>query len=115
MELRIACAGHLPPVLSEPEAEPLLLWEGRSGPLGVERSGRRDEAVRSFASRSRLLLYTDGLVERRGEIIDEGLDRLLSETRNDSTSLSDLTRDLMRTLESEEDDDVCILAASLTG
>jgi serine phosphatase RsbU (regulator of sigma subunit) len=115
MELRLACAGHLPPVLSEPGAEPLLLWEGRSGPLGVERSGRRDETVRSFASRSRLLLYTDGLVERRGEAIDEGLDRLLREIRDDSTSLSDLTRDLMRALESEEDDDVCILAASLAG
>jgi sigma-B regulation protein RsbU (phosphoserine phosphatase) len=112
MELRLACAGHLPPVLSVPESEPLLLWEGRSAPLTVKRSGGREEAVRTLAPKSRLLLYTDGLVERRGEIIDKGLDRLLAAVYGHHGSLDDLARDLVRRLEAAQSDDVCVLAAS---
>ena len=120
LELRIASAGHPPPVLTESGGEPLLLWEGRSAPLMVQgRQARvREEAVRPLDTQSRLILYTDGLVERRAETIDEGLDRLLAEIRESDPSgpLSDLTRDLVRALEAgETDDDICVLAVSVGG
>jgi phosphoserine phosphatase RsbU/P len=116
MELRLACAGHLPPVLIESGSQPLLLWEGRSPPLTMQKpSEAREEAVKALSAQSRLILYTDGLVERREETIDEGLDRLLTELRDDRRrSLSDLTRDLVRALEVHENaDDICVLTASL--
>jgi len=80
-----------------------------------KQAGPRQEAVWSLDPRSRLILYTDGLIERRAETIDEGLDRLLAEVRGDpERPLSALTRDLRRALESGEgDDDVCVLAAAV--
>ncbi|MFI1993814.1 SpoIIE family protein phosphatase [Actinoplanes sp. NPDC020271] len=75
--LRYACAGHPPPLLLSPGTGSSYLWEGRSGPLGTRAGNRRRrEAEFDMPPGSRLLLYTDGLVERRGERIDEGLSRL---------------------------------------
>ena len=42
-----------------------MLHEGRSFPLAVQREARRSEATCFLPGRSALLLYTDGLVERR--------------------------------------------------
>jgi serine phosphatase RsbU (regulator of sigma subunit) len=70
-----SCAGHLPPVLLQP-GEATVLLDGATGPpLGV-RSGGLPQARVAYAPGATLLLYTDGLVERRGEDIDEGLGRL---------------------------------------
>ncbi|MFG2043571.1 ATP-binding protein [Dactylosporangium sp. NPDC048998] len=75
--LRYACAGHPPPLLVEPGGTPSFLWEARSGPLGATAAGRaRTEASMQVPHGSRLVLYTDGLVERRGERFHHGLDRL---------------------------------------
>ena len=53
--------------------------EGRSPPLGSALPGApRGEAVATLPKGALLLLYTDGLVERRSEPIDEGLDRLVA-------------------------------------
>jgi sigma-B regulation protein RsbU (phosphoserine phosphatase) len=72
-----ACAGHPPPLLLEPGEAPVALWDGRSPPLAANRAGaRRPHGEVTLAPAARLLLYTDGLVERRTEPIDRGLDRL---------------------------------------
>jgi len=72
-----ACAGHPPPLLVTPGGETKYLEGGRSWPLGVDfvRS-RPAAATEHLPPGSLLLLYTDGLVERSGESIDVGLDRL---------------------------------------
>jgi serine/threonine-protein kinase RsbW len=76
-ELRYACAGHPPPLLVEPGGAPRFLWHARSGPLGATAAGReRGEASLTVSHGSRLVLYTDGLVERRGQRFDRGLERL---------------------------------------
>lgn len=116
-ELRFACAGHLPPVLA-PEGEgPRLAWEGRSLPLGVRETGEgeRPEAACSIPAGTLLLLYSDGLVERRTRPIDDGMDRLLDEVRaHRHEPPSTLTTTLLRALgEGEHHDDVCLLAASI--
>ena len=77
--MHFACAGHLPPLLVEPGGPPRLLMDGRSPPLGIPEPGSpRGEAVVALPQGALLLLYTDGLVERRGELIDAGLDRLVA-------------------------------------
>lgn len=70
-------AGHLPAMLVEPDGTTRLLEDGRSWPLGT-RGVLRDapSGVAAFAPGSLLLLYTDGLVERRRESLDVGFGRL---------------------------------------
>jgi serine phosphatase RsbU (regulator of sigma subunit)/anti-sigma regulatory factor (Ser/Thr protein kinase) len=75
-ELQAVSAGHLPGLLVGPDGAPALL-ECRGGPpLGVMTGIEYPIARFQFDAGSALLLYTDGLVERRGESIDEGLRRL---------------------------------------
>lgn len=70
-----ARAGHLPPLLVETE-DIRFLTEGASGPLGVHHAPPFSEAATPVEPGTCLLLYTDGLIERRGQVIDEGLDHL---------------------------------------
>jgi phosphoserine phosphatase RsbU/P len=116
-ELRFACAGHPPPVLAVAGEDPHLAWEGRSPPLDgpIKQGSQRAEASCSIEPGSLILLYTDGLVERRQESIDAGMDRLLGEVRTHRDEPpADLTASLLHTIgDSEHRDDACVLAASL--
>ncbi|AZM50882.1 protein phosphatase [Streptomyces sp. WAC 06738] len=75
--LTYSSAGHLPPVLWRPDGTVTYLDQATDPPLGVrpERSAR-PEARAEFTEGCVLVLYTDGLVERRYEDIDVGLARL---------------------------------------
>ena len=70
-----ARAGHPPLLLLEPEG-PRYLDEGGGTVLGVDGRPPYRQAEAMIAPGSSVLLYTDGLVERRGEVLDEGLERL---------------------------------------
>jgi serine/threonine-protein kinase RsbW len=119
--LRFACAGHMPPVVAEPGAEPRLVWEGRSPPLGAylgATAPARVEAELTLAPGARLVLFTDGLVERRTRSIDDGLARLLEEiARRPDAAASELVAALPGALLDPEsiDDDVCMLALAFHG
>jgi serine phosphatase RsbU (regulator of sigma subunit) len=77
--LRWANAGHPPPVLVDPAGGVRLLGEATGDLLlGVDPECARAEREVTVAAGSTLLLYTDGLVERRDRSIDEGLDRLVA-------------------------------------
>ena len=76
-ELDYICAGHPYPLLIEPDGTVRLLDEGREPSLaafGLTLEGVPGHA--SFPPGSLLVLYTDGLIERRGESLDDGLARL---------------------------------------
>ena len=73
--LTYSSAGHPPGILAHPDGRAELLRGGRSFPLAVLSGARRTEATCSLPRRSALLLYTDGLVERRGVSIDTGMAR----------------------------------------
>ncbi|MEA2374304.1 MAG: hypothetical protein QOD53_767, partial [Thermoleophilaceae bacterium] len=73
--LDFSCAGHPPPLLLHPDGTVTYLEGGRSTPLGV-RDGDRPVAAAVLEPGGLLLLYTDGLVERRDAGIDTGLERL---------------------------------------
>jgi len=112
-ELEAVTAGHLPPLLIEPDGRTRLLEQTHGLPVGV-RSGHAYQSFRCpFPTGSRLLLYTDGLIERRNESIDAGLQRLAAAaqtaTQHPDTSLAD---DVYRALldETPLEDDVALLA-----
>ncbi len=70
-------AGHPPPALLHPDGEVQLLDQATDPPLGARPEHvARPEARVAFADDTVLVLYTDGLIERRGEDIDVGLGRL---------------------------------------
>jgi anti-sigma regulatory factor (Ser/Thr protein kinase) len=75
-EFSYSCAGHLPAVLATPQSGPALLSDARSVPLAVHRNGSRPQTSVVVPPGSTLMLYTDGLVERRDVPIDDGIARV---------------------------------------
>ncbi|CAM5395634.1 hypothetical protein SALBM135S_01069 [Streptomyces alboniger] len=74
--LEHSAAGHLPPLLTTWEGDARYLEEGSGLLLGVDPAMPRRTASTVLPARSTVLLYTDGLIERREEPLDRGLDRL---------------------------------------
>ncbi|SDY39841.1 PAS domain S-box-containing protein [Modestobacter sp. DSM 44400] len=75
--VRWSSAGHPPPVLLSPDGSVTLLDEDRPDLLlGVEPATPRVDRVATIARGGTLLLYTDGLVERRDRDLDAGTDEL---------------------------------------
>jgi hypothetical protein len=75
-EWRVAVAGHPPPVIAAP-GQPSRLVELPVGPpLGSPSGTTRAAGTVTLAEDALMLLYTDGLVERRGESLSAGLARL---------------------------------------
>ncbi len=102
----LAAAGHLPPVLIG-DGEPRLFMGGRSTPLGlVAPAMPRIQASFTLAPGAGFVFYTDGLVERRTESIDVGLDRLLA-LAHPAVAPSELVDALLEP--DSADDDVCVL------
>jgi PAS domain S-box-containing protein len=108
--LRLANAGHLPPLLAGPDGSIRFLSDGRSIPIGVRPATSYSEAEYVVESGSTLLLYTDGLVERRGTPIDDGLERLARDVSTGHDGLDDLCDRLLATLAPTGEDDVALLA-----
>ena len=74
--LHYSCAGHLPAVMAGPGAPVAVLADARSVPLAVRRTRPRPQASLRLTPAATLVFYTDGLVERRGEPLDNGIARL---------------------------------------
>jgi PAS domain S-box-containing protein len=108
--LRLSSAGHPPPLQAKPDGETLYLNEGRSLPLGVARDTSYLEAEYVLEPGSTLLLYTDGLIEKRSTPIDDGLEQLAravsAHSRDDLEALCDR---LIATVSGSQDD-VALLA-----
>jgi phosphoserine phosphatase RsbU/P len=93
--LRLAVAGHPPPILAAPHREPEFLEAPVGPPLGFGFVGSsRTSQTFPFPRGATAVFYTDGLVERRGESIDVGLQRLLRNVRPQAAE--ELCRDLLR-------------------
>ncbi|MGH2689379.1 MAG: ATP-binding SpoIIE family protein phosphatase, partial [Actinomycetota bacterium] len=73
---RYASAGHLPPLVVDPSGDVRIVEEAAEPPLGAIPYTRYRERSLHIEPGSALVLYTDGLVERRGRPIDEGLEAL---------------------------------------
>jgi PAS domain S-box-containing protein len=75
-ELSYSCAGHLPAILATPGTPHTLIIDARSVPLAVQRKASRPQAAVTLPPGSTLMLYTDGLVERRDISLDDGIEHL---------------------------------------
>jgi phosphoserine phosphatase RsbU/P len=75
-QVRISCAGHLPPIIAGPGRPAVLAEVAPDLLIGVDSQKRRRVRTLGFPPGAMLCLYTDGLVERRDQPIDEGIARL---------------------------------------
>nr|WP_086010129.1 SpoIIE family protein phosphatase [Streptantibioticus cattleyicolor] len=106
--LRWARAGHLPPVLVRgSEAAPLPLVQGLL--LGAVPEAGYEEAEVQLALEDTLLMYTDGLIERRDRSVEESLAYLLSTARAAPKTLDQQLDRLLTYSRSDTDDDTCIV------
>ena len=72
-ELVYSSAGHPPPILVHADGATQTLEDGHTIPLGLRPNRPRPEARVIIPPRAMLLLYTDGLVERRRRALDDGI------------------------------------------
>ena len=109
-EFRLCSAGHLPPVLVHPGDEAQLLTCPPSPPLGVVTELEPSSMSWGLQDGSTLVLYTDGLVERRGEAITDGIERLRAAVHDETPER--LCAQLMDTMIGRyvPADDVAVLA-----
>ncbi|MER7481555.1 SpoIIE family protein phosphatase [Streptomyces sp. NPDC126510] len=106
--LRWARAGHLPPVLvRDTEAAPLPLVKGLL--LGAVPEAVYEETELQLAPEDTLLMYTDGLVERRDRPVEESLTHLLTTARAAPSTLDQQLDRLLTYSKSDTDDDTCIV------
>ena len=76
-EFRVSSAGHLPPVLAVPGEQPAGMLEFQPDPpIGATDDQPRNSAVITVPPGGLLCCYTDGLVERRDQLLDEGIGAL---------------------------------------
>ena len=109
-EITLANAGHLPA---------LFLYDGQgefvAGPVGVPLgigAPAYDSMTFSIAPQSTLIAYTDGLIERRGESIEAGMERLRQAASVEAGSAEDLLAHIIDSVLAEQvsDDDTAMLA-----
>jgi serine phosphatase RsbU (regulator of sigma subunit)/PAS domain-containing protein len=114
--MRWANAGHLPPLVVNPDGSvaELAAWQGDLL-LGVDPDVTRRESVVTLDRGATVLLYTDGLIERRDADLDAGLVRL----RDALVELADrplqemLDEVLERMVDGHPEDDVALVAVRL--
>ncbi len=110
--LRWARAGHLPPVLvRDGQASELSLPEGIL--LGADPDFSYEEVTTSLRPGDTLLLFTDGLVERRGDPIDEAMQSLLRVASRPVTDVARYADHILSHAASDTDDDACLVAVHL--
>ena len=107
-------AGHLPPLAITADGMARYLEGASAVPLGVMAYPLYEEAETSLPLGGTVLLYTDGLVERPGELLDIGLDRLVAAVRGRRVAPEELCDHVLDSLVPDDRafDDVALLALS---
>lgn len=111
-----ASAGHLPPVLIGPHGEVRVTTVPPGLPLCVDADARYHQWELPVEPGSIVVLYTDGLVERRGEVLDDGLARLVAEAAGPPAAPGAVVERVINRLvpAGGADDDVAVLVARFT-
>ena len=110
--VEIANAGHPPPLLRDGGGARFLEMDPK--PLLGVGEGSTSSLVMGLAPEASLLLYTDGLIERRGVDVDDSLDKLrLAALRADVEDLVAWMASLVVDLAVTQDDDTTLLALRL--
>lgn len=106
-----ASAGHPPPILHARGADPRLIAVSPGPPIGVG-GGRFEESEIVLPRGARLVLYTDGLYERRGEDPDAGLSRLMQIVRINAEAPDQELANALLAVRPDTTDDGCVLVTS---
>ncbi|MGH9106650.1 MAG: SpoIIE family protein phosphatase [Acidimicrobiales bacterium] len=110
-ELIWSNAGHPPPIILAADGVASVLWEPSDVVIGPDLDVLRSEGQMHLAAEATLLFYTDGLVERPGESISEGIDRLVAHaTEAVERPLPELVDHVLSASELSGADDVALLA-----
>ncbi|MFF9017112.1 PP2C family protein-serine/threonine phosphatase [Streptomyces sp. NPDC014870] len=108
-----ASAGHLPPAVFSADGSAELVELPVGPPLGTGVGGY-EPVTRALAPADTLVLFTDGLVERRGEDIDVSLARLSSLRVHPGSGPEELVEEVLQRLDAHHaEDDVAVLAARI--
>jgi PAS domain S-box-containing protein len=114
--LTVASAGHPPILLVEPSGATTYVQVVNGPPLAAMEEPRYEEVRVEVAPGSLVLLYTDGIIERRGEQLASGFARLSRSVQEGPAGPGELADHLLRNLLPVDgpDDDAAILAARLS-
>ena len=109
---RYVVAGHPPPLVRAPDGTATFLDGGRTLPIGVDASLDFAAGDVQLEAGSTVVLYTDGLVERRGMPLDEGLQLLAVSAAVSSDDPEELVDAVIASLtgDHERPDDIAVLA-----
>ncbi|MFE5038883.1 PP2C family protein-serine/threonine phosphatase [Streptomyces sp. NPDC056683] len=105
-------AGHPPPLLVTHEGDTRYLKGGRGVLLGVDPTLPRHHATETLPARSTVLMYTDGLIERRGEDLHHGMTRLRQHAAALAReNLDTFCDELLAGMAADHADDIALLVA----
>jgi serine phosphatase RsbU (regulator of sigma subunit) len=108
--LRWSSAGHYPRVLLRPDGTATLLTTRPDLLLGVVPEAERSDHEIELHPGSLVVLYTDGLIERRGERVQDGLAWLVATVAGkQALTAEELCDALLSAFDGSHDDDVAIL------
>ncbi len=110
-EMRLASAGHYPPIIIGDEGAALLPVPP-GPPLGAS-TGPPDERIEVLQPGQVLLLYTDGAIAERRLGVDKGLERLVACASAGAPEVSAVCDRIIEMLGPVRDDDVALLAVQL--
>jgi serine phosphatase RsbU (regulator of sigma subunit) len=109
-QLRVVSAGHPPPVVLE-DHHAVFTPVAVGPPIGVPQTEAYKSSVQPFGPTATVLMFTDGLFERRDEPLDVGLERLRLAVRDHTGNVEDLVDYVFgRLLQEANDDDAALLA-----
>lgn len=111
--VEIASAGHPAPIVRERSGRARVVGLPPGLLLGPDAEARHESVREELEPGDTLVLYTDGLVERRGEVIDQGVDRLLTTLEAGPADIDEMVdhlfAELVRTAPAQDDDAVVLL------
>jgi serine phosphatase RsbU (regulator of sigma subunit)/anti-sigma regulatory factor (Ser/Thr protein kinase) len=114
---RIVRAGHPLPVLRRGDGSVCEVDVGGGVPLGVMDQAAWPVTTVTLEAGDRLLLYTDGLVERRNADLDEGVAQLLQAVEDSPAgrTAEESCDDILAVLQGDPTDDVALLVCDYAG
>lgn len=115
-DLRLALAGHPPPLLVRPDGSADILAVDPGPPLGMGLDQVYESARYAVPSGSLLVLYTDGMIEDPSTFLDldQGIAMLRRAVHNTETPLDEICDALIAVRPADSADDATVLVTRLT-